>query len=50
MLPHNAARTEQTLLKGEREILKSLAEFMEGRKPEYTVNEPKFRTKLKPEL
>jgi len=46
MLPHNAARTQQTLLKGEREILKSLSEFMQGRRPEYTVNEPKTRRQM----
>ncbi|KAM0748519.1 hypothetical protein T439DRAFT_316390 [Meredithblackwellia eburnea MCA 4105] len=38
MQPHSAARTQQTIHKGEIEILKNLAQFMRGEKPQDAVN------------
>ncbi|KAJ7771984.1 D-isomer specific 2-hydroxyacid dehydrogenase [Mycena maculata] len=39
--PHTTGRTDRSFLNGERQILKSLEEFMRGEKPEYAVNDPK---------
>lgn len=36
--PHSAARTEQTIHKGEQEILSSLDEFLRGLTPRNAVN------------
>ncbi|KAJ7125255.1 D-isomer specific 2-hydroxyacid dehydrogenase [Mycena epipterygia] len=40
--PHTTGRTQQSFLKGERQIFKSLEEFMRGERPEYAVNNPKI--------
>ncbi|KAJ7503094.1 D-isomer specific 2-hydroxyacid dehydrogenase [Mycena galericulata] len=39
--PHTAGRTDRAFLNGERQIIKSLQEFMRGERPEYAVNDPK---------
>ncbi|KAJ6631470.1 D-isomer specific 2-hydroxyacid dehydrogenase [Mycena sp. CBHHK59/15] len=39
--PHTTGRTNQAFTKGERQIIKSLQEFMRGERPEYAVNDPK---------
>jgi len=40
--PHTTGRTDKSFYNGEKEILKSLEEFMRGEKPEYAVNDPKI--------
>ncbi|CAK5266092.1 unnamed protein product [Mycena citricolor] len=36
--PHSTGRTTASFVKGERQIIKSLREYMSGQRPEYTVN------------
>ncbi|KAF7296066.1 hypothetical protein MKEN_01421700 [Mycena kentingensis (nom. inval.)] len=39
--PHSTGRTSAAFTTGEKQIMKSLREFMRGERPEYAVNQPK---------